>query len=63
MDDVFRRVTWFIFFLILIAYGIYTMAGNTINAQDVVSAPVVVRDQLRRGEHSLSGIVTVSLTC
>ncbi len=64
MGEILRRLTWFLILGIAVSYGTYLFLGNAIQVDASGSAtPIVIRDQLERGIHHLSGMVQVSSLC
>ncbi len=64
MGAIFSRMVWFIVVSSLLAYATYLVAGNIVNAQaSGENDPVVVRDELGKGVHHLSGMVMVPTPC
>jgi hypothetical protein len=64
MGDITRHLLWFVAVASVVAYSVYLLIGSVVNAHaSGISAPVVVRDQLSRGAHDLSGMIVVPSTC
>lgn len=64
MGAILSRMIWFFVVASLVAYATYLVAGNIVNAQaSGENAPVIVRDELGKGVHHLSGMVMVPTPC
>ena len=64
MRAIFSRMLWFLVVASFVAYAVYLVAGNIVNAQaSGEGIPVIVRDELGRGVHHLSGMVMVPSPC
>jgi len=64
MDRSWYQLAWFAIVSIIIAYVVYIVASSVVNAQAAgLNEPVLVRDELRPGEHELSGMVMVPSPC
>ena len=64
MADILRRLFWFGVVSTAVAYGVFLIAGSTINARAIDASHIaVIRDVLDPGAHHLSGMVMVHATC
>ena len=64
MGAIFSRMIWFLVVASLVAYATYLVAGNMVNAEaSGENIPVIVRDELGKGVHHLSGMVMVPSSC
>ena len=64
MGAIFSRMLWFFVVASLVAYASYLVAGSIVSAQaSGEGIPVIVRDELGRGVHHLSGMVMVPSPC
>lgn len=64
MGAIFSRMLWFFVVASLIAYATYLVLGNIVNAQaSGENTPIVVRDELGKGVHHLSGMLMVPTPC
>lgn len=64
MGSIISRLIWFSILATVIAYASYLAVGSIVNAQaGGASDPVVIRDELRANQHSLSGMVVVPTPC
>ena len=59
----FANSLWLLFFVSTITYGASLIAGSIIHTHARDPGPVVIQDNLRPGEHHLSGMVTLNSTC
>lgn len=62
MADIIRRMVWFGVVASLLAYGTYIVIGTTVSSSSAQTV-TVIRDEISRGEHRMSGIVVVPSTC
>jgi len=64
MGAILSRTIWFFVVASLLAYATYLVAGSIVSAQaSGENAPVIVRDELGKGVHHLSGMVMVPTPC
>lgn len=64
VEGAISRLCWFVVIAVAIAYAISLALGSIVNAQESgVNDPVVIRDELRANQHSLSGMVMVPTPC
>lgn len=64
MGAIFSRMLWFFVVASLIAYALHLVAGNIVSAQaSGENVPVIVRDELGKGVHHLSGMLMVPTPC
>lgn len=64
MGAILSRMLWFFVVASLIAYATYLVAGSIVSAEaSGENTPVIVRDELGKGVHHLSGMVMVPTAC
>ncbi len=64
MNDVLRKVLWFLGLSGITAYGAFLLLDGVVNADTREKAStIVVRDLLDRNTHNLSGVVLVPSPC
>ena len=64
MGDVIRHLVWFFIVSSAVAYGSFLLIGSAIHADAAGSRrAVIIRDELARGVHDLSGMLMVPSTC
>lgn len=64
MGVIISRMLWFFVVASVISYATYLMAGSIVNARaSQKNQPVIIRDELRPGEHHLSGMIMVPTPC
>ncbi len=64
MGDVIRRLVWFFIVSSAVAYGSFLLIGSAIHADAARErGAIIIRDELARGVHHLSGMIVVSSTC
>ena len=64
MGAIFSRMLWFFVVASLLAYATYLLAGKIVHAEaSGENLPVIVRDELGKGVHHLSGMLMVPTPC
>ncbi len=64
MGAIFSRMVWFFVVASLLAYATYLVVGNIAQAEaSGENLPVVIRDELGKGVHHVSGMVMVPTPC
>ncbi|MBI5469753.1 hypothetical protein HY968_00315 [Candidatus Kaiserbacteria bacterium] len=64
MGDVIRHLVWFFMVSSAVAYVTFLVIGSAIHADaSGARGAVVIRDELARGVHHLSGMIMVPSTC
>ncbi len=64
MGAIFSRMIWFFVVASLLAYAAYLLAGKIVHAEaSGENLPTIVRDELGKGVHHLSGMIMVPTPC
>lgn len=64
MEGILSRMIWVLAVSVVVAYLVYLIVGNIVNAQAYgANHPVVIRDDLEANRHLLSGMLMVPTPC
>ena len=63
MDDALRRAGWILVLVVAVAYGTFRAGDAIFNASNATTTPTVILDAFQKGQHRLTGMLFVKLTC